>query len=132
MKRPEIMEDLEKLYRGEVSASGWAGDAAEETVRHFSKSLQVPQEQIFNEIALDTARGFLSGNLSWDFVDWVANKCLFSGVTDLGLNGGTTENPALWWEVFLAFDHSETVGGEYSRVARDELLEVLSRHGLTP
>lgn len=131
MKQPEIMADLEKLYNGEVSVSGWSGDASEETVRHFSKKLGIGEEVILNDIALDTARGFISGDLTWEFADWVANDCLFSGITQLELSGGTAETPELWWEVFLAFDHSETVRDDtFENVAKNELIEVFLSRGL--
>ncbi|UAB77293.1 hypothetical protein INR77_10765 [Erythrobacter sp. SCSIO 43205] len=130
MKRPEIIADLQKLYNGGVSVSGWAGDAGEETVRHFSKKMNIAEEVVLNDIALDTARGFLAGELTWEFGDWVANKCLFSGITNFGLSGGTVDAPELWWEVYLAFDHSETVSENTAEVARDELLEVFSSRGL--
>jgi len=131
MERPEIIVDLQKLFSGGVSVSGWAGDAGAETVRYFAEKRGVSEEQILNAVALDTARGFLSGELTWSFGDWVANMCLFRGNTDFGFGGGTEDVPALWWEVYLTFDHSETVDEDRAEnVAREALIDALSSCGI--
>ena len=126
MRRAEIFSDLCGLHIGEIGACGWQGDAGAETIRYWSDKLKVSERQLLDDVALDVADEFLAGNVGWEFGDWVANKVLFSGITDFGLGGGPMETPDPWWGVYLAFDDSETVKAHTEVRARENIEDFLA------
>ncbi|QFT78050.1 hypothetical protein [Erythrobacter sp. THAF29] len=101
----EVLDDLALMASGEASKAGVYGDPGAEEIIWWSKKLSVEPEVILNETAKRLAQGYVDGELDWEFCDWVANKFLFSGVTELSLKN--TSEKQLWWQVFLEFDASE-------------------------
>ena len=123
MKASAILEDLKRLYKGGVGRCGWGGDAGEKTVRWWSRRYNITEREVLDAIALNLAHGYLKSDYDWQFADWVANKVLFTGMTDFGLDGGPVENREPWWGVYLAFDDSEVSDDPVER-ARENLADL--------
>lgn len=107
----EAFEDLRNLYRGEFSKRGIGGDVAPEDVKRWACVASMSVSQTFDTVAVELARDYAAGILTWEFCDAVANK-LFGVMTDLVVSGELAGEPKGFWQFYLAFDHSETVEPE--------------------
>ncbi|MDB5979106.1 MAG: hypothetical protein JWQ69_121 [Pseudomonas sp.] len=63
----------------------------------------IDSRQVLNELAINVAKGFLSGSLTYDFCDCVMNG-IFIAITDLSMSADIPQ-PA--FSIYLAFDEGE-------------------------
>ena len=123
----EAFRDLRNLFRGGVSATGWAGTVRKEDVARWAEVSGISLTQAFDHIGIELARDYAVGILTWEFCDAAANA-LFGVLTELHLdNAVDVDEPKQFWKFYLAFDYSETVpSAEAEKVARDQLAQFLA------
>jgi len=83
---------------------------AEDDIQRWSTLVGEPRAVLYDQIAIYLARGFHNSELTFDFCDAIVND--IHGV----ITSADETRPALFWEIYLAFDEGEY----YQNEMRDE------------
>ena len=73
----------------------------EDDVQKWSTLMGVPRSVLYDQIAIHLARSFNESELTFLFCDWILND--IHGL----ITTNDEERPALFWQVYLAFDEGE-------------------------
>ena len=99
-----VWADLTNLYRARLDKRPWyAAKLTEADVQRWSALMGAPREALYDQIAMRLARGFHTSEFDFTFCDAVINDVF--GVILLAHES----RPALFWQVFLAFDAGECI-----------------------
>lgn len=122
----QALDDLQILYNGGVSRTGWGGCVRKEDILLWSGSSGCSVTATFDIVGVGLARGYANGSLSWDFCDAAAND-LFSVLIEFYTDDGfDVDEPKQFWKYYEAFDLSETVEAEQAAaVAIQEINQFL-------
>jgi hypothetical protein len=102
MNFAEVASELRGLYNDQSHYPECRVPGLREAdFQRWCKTLDVPRSELFDQIALDLARGFYASDLTFGFCDAVIND-LFGLITS-----SNEPSPDLFWRVYLAFDEGE-------------------------
>jgi hypothetical protein len=101
-----IMTELEDMYQADLGRSprNWLASRillTDAHIQRWSVSTELPRSELYDRLAIYLARGFYRSKLDFTFCDGIAND-IHAIITK-----ADEHRPALFWEVFLAFDAGE-------------------------
>ena len=102
----DILTELKVLYKDQLGyPHPPVPGLTEADVKRWSALLDEPRSTLYDQIAKNLALGFHASEMTFAFCDAVVND--LHGV----ITSADEHRPALFWEIFLAFDEGEYYHG---------------------
>ena len=97
-------------------------------ILRWSKESDLTPSSFMDEFAIELSGDFFVGFLGWEFCDGVANA-LHGALLDLSSSDKEFPWAEVYWEFYLAFDHSEMEGPRDRELIREFLTQYRSIWG---